>query len=199
VALTFDDGYAHSADLLAELVAEYHASPAVFVPTAWIGKANRWDYSYYFRHTPHLSRDDIRRLGALGVQFGSHGHRHLDLTALDDDRLADELARSKKTLEDLTGREVDAISYPFSRCDQRVIAAAARAGYRLGFTMAFPGEADSPLALGRYAVYFWDNRRSIVGKLRQGRGYRLRRTWDRMVNRLSTGTVLLNRVRRPSA
>ncbi len=194
--VTFDDGYAHLAESLPPLIEHFGVQPIIFMPTAWIGKANRWDYSNRLTSERHLSAAEIRDLKRLGVRFGSHGHKHEDLTSLSESGLRADLARSKAMLEDVLGSHVDLLSYPFGRVNERVVEVAANAGYAAGYTMGYPEPIDRPLLRGRYAIYFYDTRASVRRKLGGGIGRRLEKARADLTNRLSYGTILLNRIRR---
>jgi len=196
VIVSFDDGYRHLSEILPALMERCSFRPIVFMPTGLLGKTNRWDYSYRLRATPHLDRDAIRNLAALGVVFGSHGTTHRDLTSCTTPELKQELEDSRKVLQDLAGQEVDRISYPFGRCDRRVIDEVQRVGYRCGFTMRFPQINDQPLTLGRVPVYAFDTPWSIGRKLDSGFVQQVERFKTDTVNRLSGGTIWLNRLRR---
>jgi peptidoglycan/xylan/chitin deacetylase (PgdA/CDA1 family) len=196
VVVSIDDGYGHLSRLLPDLMEHYSFRPVVFMPTAMLGKTNRWDYSYRLRATPHLDRDEVRDLAGLGVVFGSHGTSHRDLTSCTTSELEQELANSRKALQDLTGQDVDRISYPFGRCDRRVIDEAQRAGYRFGYTMRFPLTNDQLLTLGRVPVYAFDTLWSVGRKLEPGFIQQIERLKTDTVNRLSGGTIWLNRLRR---
>lgn len=174
---------------------KYHFTPLVFLPTAWIGEQNRWDYSSRIRPERHLNRVEIKWLSGIGVEFGSHGHRHVDLTRCDTWHLADELNTSRRILEDITGRDITAISYPFGRHSAVVAAAAAQAGYTIGYTMRFPEATDQPMCRGRVPVYGYDTPRSVLRKLRSGPMQRVERWKATVTNQLSTGTIWLNRMR----
>ncbi|MCM2272226.1 MAG: polysaccharide deacetylase family protein [candidate division Zixibacteria bacterium] len=193
---TFDDGYRHLADVLPMFIERFGIRPVLFVPTGWIGKANRWDYSYWLRATPHLERRQIRELANAGVIFGSHGHTHTDLTAVSSRRMQIELRQSREMLSDLAAQRIQAISYPFGRCDQAVLEAVEWAGYTDGFTMRWPTPNDSKLAQGRIPVYGYDSPLSIQHKLGDGILNKLERVKATVTNRLSAGTILLNRLRR---
>lgn len=193
--VSFDDGYQHLRDFLPPLMDRLDFRPTTFVPADLIGKLNRWDYSSRLAPDPHLDEPSIRDLAALGVRFGSHGKSHCDLTSCDDKQLRCELEDSRRRLQDLTGQAVDEISYPFGRTNARVLEAAAAAGYARGFTMEFPTPQDEPLATGRVGVYCYDTRLTVYHKLTGGRLYRLERLKARITNRLSGGTILLNRLR----
>jgi len=190
IAISFDDGYHHLIEHLPGLIKKYNLPPTIFVPTGYIGRANKWDYSFLFQSSPHLDADAIKKLADLGVEFGSHGHSHLPLTRLTPGVLKEELENSKRRLEDITGGEVSRISYPFGRCNRRVLDAAADAGYSDGFTMNFPTPSDSPLARGRYAVYGYDTCFTVHQKLSGGAFYALEKMKAGFTNRLSHGTGL---------
>lgn len=193
--ISFDDGYEHLDDMLPPLIKNHSFQPIVFVPTALVGKPNRWDYSHGLRSFDHLSRESIIRLGACGVVFGSHSATHRDLTGCRGSELQRELGDSRKYLQDVTGQPIGSISYPFGRYNQRVVEAAANAGYEQGFTMEFPKSSDHPLCRGRISVYSFDTLLSVQAKLGEGVLNRVEQWKAKVVNRLSGGTVWLNRLR----
>jgi peptidoglycan/xylan/chitin deacetylase (PgdA/CDA1 family) len=195
VVLTFDDGYAHLAKVLPTLLSQFEFTPIVFVPTFWIGKTNGWDYSCGLQPLDHADEADLRRLADAGVIIGSHGRSHQPLTLLDPQACLEELAESRRTLERITGASVDCLSYPFGRSNPTVIAAAEKAGYRLGYTMSSPAGSDCPLARGRLPVYAFDSPRAILRRLDPTQKGRWQRLIARTAHRLSAGTVLLNRLR----
>ena len=196
VVISFDDGYRHLSEILPILMERFSFRPIVFMPTGLLGKSNSWDYSHLLRATPHLDRDTVRKLAASGVVFGSHGTTHRDLASCTTPELKQELEESRRVLQDLTGQEVDLISYPFGRCNRRVIDEAQKAGYRYGFTMRFPHVSDQPLTLGRVPVYAFDTPWSIGRKFASGFVQQVERLKTDTVNRLSGGTIWLNRLRR---
>ncbi len=190
--ITFDDGYQHLADVLVDLMVEFGFKPVVFVPTSFIGRENRWDYSHIFRNAPHLSKQSIKKLADSGVEFGSHGHRHVDLTSRSQAELHEELMISKSVLEDMTGKPVRSISYPFGMTNTTVLEAARDCGYAAGFTMRFPSVDDHALSMGRYAIYGYDTLFSIRRKLQPGPLQPIEKAKATLTNRLSGGTRLLN-------
>ncbi len=196
IVVTIDDGYQHLTRVLPPLMEKYQFHPVVFVPTGWIGKSNSWDYSHWFSRCPHLERREIREMANLGVRFGSHGHSHQALTALSDRMLKMELRQSREMLSELAAQEIRSISYPFGRCDQRVLEAVDWAGYTAGYTMSFPAPDEPPLAQGRIPVYGFDTMLTVSHKLGAGVPYQIEKLKARITNQLSGGTILLNRLRR---
>ncbi len=193
---SFDDGYQHLAANLLPFMEQYQFRPLIFVPTALIGKSNSWDYSHWFQSTPHLERREIRELANRGAIFGSHGHAHIDLTALSERRLKMELRQSREILSDLAAQEITALSYPFGRLNSSVKEAAEWSGYKTGFTMRFPTMDDHPMSTGRIPIYGFDTLLTIQQKLGSGFWHDLERAKVLVTNRLSGGTILFNRLRR---
>jgi peptidoglycan/xylan/chitin deacetylase (PgdA/CDA1 family) len=198
-AFTFDDCYAHLADVLPRLIELFEIQPLIFVPTALIGKSNSWDYSHMFRVDPHMDRQAMRMLAERGVQFGSHGHQHVDLSSLSERRLMIDLRQSKEILEDIIRTEVNTISYPFGRASSTVTDVARACGFKYGYTMRFPTPGDTPETLGRIPIYGYDTPLSISAKLKSsGPLLAIERFKCRVTNSMSGGTVLLNKIRRLS-
>ncbi len=195
ILLTFDDGYRHLLDTLPPLIERFAIRPIVFIPTAWLGRSNTWDYSRLFRDDPHLGGGEVRELFGLGVTLGSHGHSHQDLRYVPTPRLETELADSRHILEDIVGSEVRLISYPFGGVNSHVLDAVAESGYTAGYSMRFPAPGDHPLARGRMAVYGFDTPFSVLQKIEHGPLYQVERVKARLTNGLSGGTRLLNRMR----
>ncbi len=162
VALTFDDGYDDLMQLL-PLLEQKRIVITVFMPTAFIGKPNAWDNFLLRGKRRHLDAGQIRQLAAAGASFGSHGHSHGDLCALPTATLRQELAASKAMLEELTGREVRHLAFPFGRGDDRVIAAAKAAGFTHCWAAA-PRRAFGS-GWGRIAVNALDSRLTMRAKL----------------------------------
>lgn len=95
------------------------------------------------RHVPVHAADasaaltwaQVEEMSRAGIEFGSHTVTHPVLTMLDDARLHDELADSKRVIELKTGRPAPVLAYPVGgdyAFDQRVITQAKDCGYRLG-------------------------------------------------------------------
>ncbi len=195
-AVTFDDGYQHLCRYLPPMMETYGIIPTVFIPTGYIGKRNTWDYSSFIKPEYHLNKTEIQNLASLGVKFGTHSHRHIDLTGCPHTVCEKEILRSKVVLEDILSVPVTTISYPFGRYSDTVLRIAAEVGYQYGFTMRFPHLTDSRLTLGRFAVYSYDTRFAIFQKITRGPLYPLEKLKATVTNKLSGGTLLLNRLTR---
>ncbi|MFF2536397.1 polysaccharide deacetylase family protein [Streptomyces cyaneofuscatus] len=146
VGLTFDDGYA---DFLREAlpVLRVHGCTAtVFVLPGRPGGVNAWDP--LGPRKPLLTHDEIRRVAEAGMEVGSHGLLHQDLTTLADEELRQETVRSRELIADLTGTLPEGFCYPYGTLDRRVAEAVRVAGYGYGCALA-PGPLLSRFALPR--------------------------------------------------
>ncbi|MCD6098784.1 polysaccharide deacetylase family protein [bacterium] len=164
VALLFDDAYEDFEHYAYPVLDEFGYRAFLFVITDFIGKQNSWDLPS-LRGFPHLGRASILSLSNSGIIIGSHTRSHRALSSLSAHEIRNELSYSKKLLEDITGKPVEAISYPFGDWDERVIDIASETGYRVGFSIAKGMLPFSFLALRSMCVYSFDTDRKIKKKL----------------------------------
>jgi len=119
-----------------------------------------------------LRRAEVRALVTAGFDVGFHTLRHDRLPELDDTALAAALDDGRAELEAALGRLVTAIAYPHGKANARVAAAAAEAGFRLGFTGWYGPVAPTsdPLLLPRIEPTFGPTagvELQLVGALRR--------------------------------
>jgi peptidoglycan/xylan/chitin deacetylase (PgdA/CDA1 family) len=149
VGLTFDDGYADFVDHALPVLARHDCGATLFVLPGRLGGDNAWDP--LGPRKALLTADGIRKAAAAGIEIGSHGLTHVDLTTAEDIALHSEVTDSRKLLEELTDSPVSGFCYPYGTLDQRVVDAVREAGY--GYACAIdPGSIDSPLALPRVHI-----------------------------------------------
>lgn len=149
VGLTFDDGYADFLDSALPLLRRHGFTATVYVLPGRIGGENAWDRDGPRKHL--LTEDGILRVAEAGMEIGSHGMRHISLTAVDDRTLAEETRCSRELLEEITGTPVDGFCYPYGDVDARVVRAVREAGYRYGCAID-PGPLTCAHALPRIHI-----------------------------------------------
>ena len=144
VAITFDDAYNSVIAEAYPVLEEMGFKATVFVVTNRVGTTGTWEQEESCgRRRTFLDWDDIRRLGDAGWTIGSHTVTHRRLIDLSDEELREELAESKRQIEDATGHEVRFLSYPAGIVDERVEAAAREAGYSFAASLwRPPGKGD---------------------------------------------------------
>jgi peptidoglycan/xylan/chitin deacetylase (PgdA/CDA1 family) len=175
-SVTFDDAYASVGELALPILEQLGVPGTVFVPTAYTGQSEAMEWPGIDRWigTPHegeLIPMDWKQLGELaerGWEIGSHTKTHPRLPELTDDQLLEELQGSREEIERRLGQRCLSLAYPYGDYDQRVIRAAADAGYAAAATLAVTPEA--PLAWPRIGVYDIDDLRRF--KLKVSRSVR---------------------------
>ncbi|MFF4749933.1 polysaccharide deacetylase family protein [Streptomyces sp. NPDC002514] len=146
VGLTFDDGYADFLAHALPVLRRWGCNATLFVLAGRLGGDNDWDP--LGPRKPLLTADGVRRAADEGVEIGSHGLAHVDLTAADAGTLRAEAAESRALLAELTGRPVGGFCYPYGSVDRRTVAAVRDAGY--GYACAIdPGPLSGVHALPR--------------------------------------------------
>ncbi|WP_286260253.1 polysaccharide deacetylase family protein [Streptomyces graminofaciens] len=150
VGLTFDDGYADFVDAALPLLREHGCGATVFVLPGRLDDENQWDP--LGPRKPLLSKQGILTAAATpGIEIGSHGLAHIDLTKVDDETLRAETAGSRALLSELIGAPVQGFCYPYGTVDQRAVDAVRDAGY--GYACAIdPGPLNGPYALPRVHI-----------------------------------------------
>jgi peptidoglycan/xylan/chitin deacetylase (PgdA/CDA1 family) len=160
IVLTFDDGCRCFRDhAFLELQAR-GMTATLFVVSRELGGTNRWDRPEGPEGGPGerveelLGAGDLRRLAAAGIEIGSHGRNHRDLTVCSDEELREELQGSRSDLEAMLDTPVRTFCYPYGHLDDRVRAAARAAGYLAAVSIhAQPGaRAGDPWALPRMII-----------------------------------------------
>lgn len=188
IVLTFDDGeenvYRHAFPVLEE----FGVKAVVFLVAGYIGLPNRWDPIPAGRRPVHLNWFQILAMRKKGIEFGSHGMTHRNLTRLDDVSLDYELSESRNILQKELGA-IRSISYPFNRTSERVINRTRAAGYRFGFG----GEGEHDLRLKKEAIYITDTLTSFRIKIREApaAAYRYFRRQQKAINLFTIASMLL--------
>lgn len=193
--LTFDDGYASLADQAFPVLADLGFTATTFLITDFIGRTNTWDVRYTWRRLDHLAWPAIERWKGRGFDFGSHSATHPRLTWLGNERVSDELYRSRVALVERLGADAGrAVAYPFGAANATTARWAECHGFALGFAGARGDPADN-YRLPRVPVYLWDAGNTPLG---------LRRDWlgaagrlvAHLANRCAAGTSMMLGLRR---
>jgi peptidoglycan/xylan/chitin deacetylase (PgdA/CDA1 family) len=141
-------------------------------------------------HEPELtplSWDVLRRLDEEGWEFGSHACSHPYLTRLGQAELERELVESRRRIEQELGRPCRSVAYPYGDYDERVVSAAAAAGYLAGCTVPRRLTRAVPLAWPRVGVYHGNGRNAFRAKVSPvGRSLRRTPAWGAVDRALRT-------------
>ena len=83
-----------------------------------------------------LSTEQLQQLAdSPFVTIGAHGVRHINLARASADEVEEEMAASRRLLQDIIGREVKHFAYAFGACGPREAQIAKRLGFRTAVTL----------------------------------------------------------------
>lgn len=138
--MTFDDGGRSCVEHAAPMLEAHGLLGHFFIVTDRIGDDR------------FLDRDDVARLHDRGHHVGSHTATHPDLTALRPSARREELARSKRVIEDVTGESCQSLSIPGGAYDDTVLEDARYVGYDFVFT-SDPEPLHRGQTFGRWNIW----------------------------------------------
>ncbi|MEW5925041.1 MAG: polysaccharide deacetylase family protein [Candidatus Zixiibacteriota bacterium] len=195
ICLSFDDGYESFFNYAFPVLKELNLKAIVFVPAAYIGRRADWDYTGKLLNTMHLNERQIAEIADSGIEIGSHGSSHTDLTSMSERGLKVELEHSKSKLEQLTALPVNYISYPFGRFNGEVEMWAAQYGYKNGFSLSYFKKSKYGFTIPRSAVYSTDTMLSILATINGGFPGSVEKLKRAIMNAYASGTIWLNKIR----
>lgn len=124
IAITFDDGFRDNLTVALPLLEKYDLPMTLFVAAGFIGEDD------------YLTAGDIQTLASHPlVTIGSHGFWHRHLTLLSEEEVLFELSESKKRLEEITGKEIDLLAYPYGDCSAKVEKTSEKCGYAAAWSV----------------------------------------------------------------
>jgi peptidoglycan/xylan/chitin deacetylase (PgdA/CDA1 family) len=182
VAVTFDDGFRSVFEHGFPVLARLGVPATIFVvtdllsgrsPMTWPG-IDRWLGGPDADELMPVSWDELRQLADAGWEIGSHSCTHPHLTRCDDAALERELRASRERCEERLGRPCRSLAYPFGDVDDRVVRAAAQAGYATACTLPKRLDEPAPLLWPRVGVWREDTavrfRLKVSPRIRRLRG-----------------------------
>ena len=100
VGITFDDGYQNTLTHALPELLKHGFSSTCYAVSGLLGQTNVWDEVLGIAQTPLMNEEELRQWVMAGQEVGSHTHRHIDLTVVDDElcRLVPDTENSKHRL-----------------------------------------------------------------------------------------------------
>jgi peptidoglycan/xylan/chitin deacetylase (PgdA/CDA1 family) len=152
VVITFDDGYADTAEIAAPVLSRLGLKATVFVTTGWLADAGALAAGVPLART--MTSSQLVGIADQGIEIGGHSHSHAHLDQLGPRALRDELRVSRSLLEDLLSAPVPTLAYPFGHSNRRVRREAVAAGYQAAAAVenVLPGQRSEAFAVPRLTI-----------------------------------------------
>lgn len=145
-----------SGQLLRTLEKEWEPALRRALEQDLLGKITPRQLETYSEQWQLLNEDQLREIASTAnVTLGSHGVHHHALTFLTKAQVQEELSHSKKYLEEVTGKEVSSIAYPYGLYTRDTIDMAQSLGYReqLAVSYHYPEDKDDDRLQNRIGLY----------------------------------------------
>jgi peptidoglycan/xylan/chitin deacetylase (PgdA/CDA1 family) len=144
-SVTFDDGYLDNVLLSLPVLERRGVRATFFLVPSLLGRTLRTRHGEEPLMTPTQARELVER----GHEVGSHGLSHARVAGLPRDRAWQEIADSRRALEDLVQAPVTSFAYPFGRHDAAAREMVREAGYDRAVTT---GDAVVPASPDPYSL-----------------------------------------------
>ncbi len=155
IVISFDDGYRP----------QYTFALPTLRKHGWAGVLN------LKAEGSELYESNVKAMIAAGWELAAHTIHHLDLTELGPEELEEEVASSRKILQEEFKVPVNNFCYPAGQFNQTVVEAVEAAGYT-GATTEISGfaEKDAPYELARLEILRESHVTGLAAALRTGEG-----------------------------
>jgi len=125
VVITFDDGYKDNFQYAYPILKGFGYPGTIFLISDFIGKKFTGEGKEF------MSWDEVVAMSKNGISFGGHTKNHFYLGDVKDEAVSfDQIAGSKKAIEEKIGMPVDYFCYPSGGFNNRVKELVAQAGYK---------------------------------------------------------------------
>jgi glycosyltransferase involved in cell wall biosynthesis/peptidoglycan/xylan/chitin deacetylase (PgdA/CDA1 family) len=128
VVITLDDAYADNAELAHPLLRRHGLTATIFVVSRRMGGLNDWSPGAEVQGRRLMSWEQATELRRDGVELGAHTRTHASLPGLAPSELADEIAGSRRDLEERLG-PIRHFAYPYGKLDDDAVRAVEEAGF----------------------------------------------------------------------
>ena len=152
MAVTFDDGFADTAERAAPILAQHGFPATLYVTSGCVGSYCDWLGSGGRR--PMASWSQLRDLAGSGWEIGAHSVSHPELDVLPLVAARQQIRECRAALQDRLGLPIDSFAYPHGYHSSRVRREVIGAGFRTACAVknALSSDRDDPHARARLTV-----------------------------------------------
>ncbi len=156
IYLTFDDGFVDVWKHAAPIMREHQFTGIQFLVSGLIGKSNEWQQRQGDVVEPLMDEAQVRDWLAEGHRIGSHTISHPRLTQISPSDAKEEIAASKKALEDKFTIAIEHFCYPYGDWNEAVRELVMNAGYKSACTTdaGINNGTGSPFLLKRFTARY---------------------------------------------
>ena len=112
ISFTFDDAPARTLENIFAVFADFNEENPDYTASATVF----FNGCLFDSQTPHL----LATACALGFELGNHTYSHLDLSALEEEKAAEEIRKTDELLEKADGKPYHLLRPPFGKIDDRI-------------------------------------------------------------------------------
>lgn len=154
IVISFDDGYADFLDYALPILQQYGFEATLYVVTKYVGQSSTWLHGQGAGDRSMLTWVQLAEVSAAGIECGAHSHTHVQLDAVPLPEAREEIARSKRELEQHLNQPVETFAYPYGYHTVRVRELVQEAGFTSACAVkhALSTMDDDRLALSRIII-----------------------------------------------
>lgn len=124
IALTFDDGYRDNLTVALPLLEKYQLPMTIFITAGFVGREG------------YLSPAEVREISEHPlVTIGAHGLWHRHFNRLTESEARFELTESRRLLEEMIGKSVELLAWPYGECNSELERLSEECGYRASWSV----------------------------------------------------------------
>lgn len=142
VVITFDDCPRHLWDFAIPELQRRNMKAVFYMPTAYMDGVNEWDTAQGKPAVQLMNKEEIEKLDDIGMEVGSHAHKHIRLDEVNTAEVKENLTTSKRILEEIIGKPIISIAYPFGAIPANNKVLLKEAGYSYGLSIYTPKETQ---------------------------------------------------------
>ena len=156
LSITFDDGFVSNLTSAVPAMREFGAKAINYLVADRIGKSSDWEAAEGGEARPLMDHSQIREWLSAGNWIGAHTCTHPRLSKIPRGLAREEIAASKKRLEDRFGQPMEHFVYPFGDYNDAVVEMVREAGFKTACTMdrGVNDRNTDPLRLKRWTARY---------------------------------------------